>query len=68
MYADNTGSLVNNLFGVKTFNPVLSYTSSSLPSKGGMPSPFCLLNFALFAIDSSGCDLLFCFFFDLINL
>ena len=34
-YANNIGSLVNNLFGIKIFNPFLSFTSSS-PSSGRM--------------------------------
>ena len=33
--ANNIGSLVNNLFGVKIFNPFSSFTSS-LPYSGGM--------------------------------
>ena len=33
--ANNIGSLVNNLFGVKIFNPFPSFTFS-LPHSGGM--------------------------------
>ena len=66
--ANNIGSLVNDLFGVKTFHPVPSFTSSSSLSKGGMSTDFCLLNFTLSAINSSGCDLLFSFLFNRLNL
>ena len=33
-----------------------------------LSSPFCFLNFTLSAVVSSGCDLLFYFFFNSINL
>ena len=34
--AYNTGSLVDNLFGVNIFNSFPSFTSSSSPSSGGI--------------------------------
>ena len=33
---NNTGNLVNSLFGVQIFNTVPSFTSSSSPSSGGI--------------------------------
>ena len=65
---NNIGGLVNNFFGVYNFNPVPSFTSFSSPSKGGMSSAFCFLNITVSAIDFSGCNLVFSFFFDSINL
>ena len=41
--ANNTGSVDNNLLGVKIFNPFPSFTSSSL-SSGGMSSNFSSLS------------------------
>ena len=35
--ANNIGSLINNLFGVKILNSFPSLTYSSSPSIGGMP-------------------------------
>ena len=57
--ANNIGSLVNSLFGVKTFNYFPSFTSSLLLFNGCMSdkylsSTFCLLDFTLSAIESSG--------------
>ena len=37
--ANNIASLVNNLFGVKIFNPFISFTSSS-PFSGGMSDKY----------------------------
>ena len=36
IFADITGNLVNSLFGVKIFNPFLSFTSASFLSSGYM--------------------------------
>ena len=64
IFSENIESLVDNLLGVKIFNLFYSFTFSILPSSGDMsdkPSSFsfCLLNFFVSAIFSSGGDLLF---------
>ena len=38
--ANNIESLVNSLFGVKVFDPFLSFTSSLAPSNGGKSSNY----------------------------
>ena len=60
---NNIGSLVNSLFGIKIFNPVPSYASSSSSSSTGIGGMglflFRGINFTLSVIVSSYCDLLF---------